>query len=123
MVSVLVLDDDVHIVRLLGNILRMEGFQVIETWQGEKALALISREAPDVIILDLNMPEMDGRTFYRAARTAGYQGPVVICSAFSADSARFELGAEASLGKPFDPDELLAIVRALTGEKAASPPL
>ena len=57
----------------------------------------------DLVILDLQMPRMDGRTFLREIRARGYDMPVLILSAYGADGARDELQAEAAIGKPFDP--------------------
>ncbi len=69
----------------------------------------------DVIVLDLQMPKMDGRTFFRTLRVRGDRTPVIILSAFGAEEARVELQAEAALEKPFDPDVLVARIRSLTG--------
>jgi CheY-like chemotaxis protein len=65
------------------------------------------------VILDLQMPVMDGRTFYRTFKQQGYRAPVVILSAYNAEGARLELGADAALDKPFDPDTLSATVHEL----------
>jgi len=59
------------------------------------------------------MPAMDGRSFYAAARDAGYDGPIVICSAYGARDASLELGADGAITKPFDPLNLLATMKAV----------
>ena len=74
-----------------------------------------STVSPDLVILDLQMPVMDGRTFYREFRQKGFRSPVVILSAYNAEGARQELGAEAALNKPFDPDRIGEVVRSLVG--------
>jgi DNA-binding response OmpR family regulator len=113
MAKVLVVDDDPNVLRLLSVILRYEGFGVDTAEDGLRALDLVTQEAPDLIILDLNMPVMDGREFYGAVRRCGYSGPVMINSAYGATAARIELGAEAAMDKPFDPDDLVALVRTM----------
>jgi DNA-binding response OmpR family regulator len=62
------------------------------------------------IVLDLSMPGMDGRDFYRRARNAGFRGPIVIISAFGSEDAKQELGADAALAKPFEPEALASTV-------------
>jgi DNA-binding response OmpR family regulator len=62
-------------------------------------------------LLDLDMPGMDGRTFYEQARAKGYRGPMLIFSAHGAAQAQHELGAQGFIEKPFDPDSLLQAVR------------
>jgi DNA-binding response OmpR family regulator len=79
----------------------------------------LGRERPDVIVLDLGLPEMDGREFFRQARLRGYEGPVIICSAYGATAAQRELGAEAALNKPFNPEELVQMVHALSPDRGS----
>src|SRR5262245_43089107 len=109
MPRVLVIDDDVSLLRMLRLSLLSEGFDVTTAQDGQDALDKLqgSEDDFDVIVLDLQMPVMDGRTFYREMRANGYDIPVLILSAYRADEARAELAAEASLNKPFDPDILL----------------
>jgi len=89
------------------------GFSVDVAGDGEAALDQVARRPPDVIVLDLQMPGMDGRTFYRELRKRGNAAPVIILSAFGARGARRELDAQAHLEKPFDPDELVQVVQEL----------
>jgi DNA-binding response OmpR family regulator len=63
------------------------------------------------MILDLEMPNMDGWTTFREARREGYEGPVVILSAFGAKAAARQLRADDAISKPFDPEDLLSQVR------------
>jgi CheY-like chemotaxis protein len=110
--NVLVIDDDPAILRLATIILRMDGHHVEAFDSAEVALGKLGNGfAPDVIVLDLNMPGMTGPEFYSAARDAGFQKAVVIVSAYGAESACKELGADAALPKPFMPDDLSDIVK------------
>jgi DNA-binding response OmpR family regulator len=109
----MVVDDDASLRRMMALTLREGGFDVVSAGDGNAALDHVYDDAPDAIVLDLEMPVMDGRTFYRRLRASGIQVPVVIVSAHNARAAQRELGANASLSKPFDPDELVSEVRSL----------
>lgn len=87
------------------------GFRVMTAAHGVEGLEQVAIEEPHVIVLDLQMPVMDGRTFFQQLRARGVEAPVVILSAFGAEAAQLELGAQASLNKPFDPDTLVDLVR------------
>jgi DNA-binding response OmpR family regulator len=113
-VHALVVDDDAALLRLLSLSLRQSGFEVTTAVNGQEALDRLAQGRPDVIVLDLEMPVMDGRQFYREMRATGDGTPVLILSAFDARNAKNELGAEAYLNKPFDPDELAAMLLTLT---------
>jgi DNA-binding response OmpR family regulator len=105
--KVLVLDDDNALLRLLRLTLTAEGFEVITASNGLEGLEKVDREPPDVILLDLEMPVMDGRTFFRELRKQGNNTPVLILSAYGARDAQRELHADGSLEKPFDADVLM----------------
>ena len=113
MASVLVVDDDIAVLRLVSMILRSEGLSVETATGGTVALELLSEAEPDLIVLDLSMPEMDGRTFYSLARASGYEGPVVICSAYGAQRVKNELGTQGAIEKRFDPEYLVNTVKTL----------
>jgi len=108
--SVLVVDDDVNLTRLLRTILRSAGFEVLTAEDGFAALEVTKERAPDLIILDLRMPLMDGHEFYRELRGRGIQTPVLITSAYGARAAQRELGAQGAIEKPFDPDRVVEVV-------------
>ena len=110
---VMVIDDDVNLQRLLRAILRSAGIEVIVADDGLTALDLVEQEKPQVIILDLRMPRLDGRGFFREIRSRGIMAPVLIASAFGARTAQLELGAQGSIEKPFDPERLIEAVNAL----------
>ena len=113
MARVLIIDDDGPLLHLLTVVLRLEDLRVETAGDGTSGLECLNRQEIDLMILDLNLPDMDGREVFRAARRAGYEGPVVICSAYGAQNARHELGAEAALDKPFDPEALVTTVNDL----------
>ncbi len=108
--SVLVVDDDAAIGRMLRLALRAAGYDVTLAANGADALARTADGDADVIVLDLEMPVMNGREFYRRLRARGSHAPVVILSAYGAERARIELGAEAAVTKPFEPSELIAVI-------------
>ena len=110
---VLVVDDDVSLSRLVRAILRTADYEVAQAFNGIEGLEVASREHPDVIVLDLQMPQMDGRGFFRELRARGDQTPVLVSSSYGARSAQKELGAEGAIEKPFDPDALVAAVTQL----------
>ncbi|HET7786702.1 MAG TPA: response regulator [Myxococcales bacterium] len=109
---VLVVDDDEPIARMMAEFLAEHGFEADWAGGGRAALAKVKQDPPDVIVLDLRMPDMDGRALLAAVRALGL-GPRVVL--FSADrevaAAAQELACEAFVEKPFAPESLLAAVR------------
>lgn len=108
--QVLIVDDDPRIMSLVRLTLLDEGHRVRTAHDGVEGMAEVEAEPPDAIVLDLEMPVMDGRAFFRALRSAGNDSPVLVLSAYGAHQARRELGAEAALDKPFEPQELLRVL-------------
>ena len=101
---VLVIDDDAAMARMIAITLRTDGFAVEVADDGRAGLErLDAGSRPDAIILDLVMPVMDGRSFYRALRSRGDDTPVLILSSYDASAAARELGADDYLAKPFQP--------------------
>ena len=78
MTKILAIDDEPSIRNLLDTLLRRKGYDVVLAESGQKGLELLRRERPDVIILDLKMPEMDGLTVLRQIRTLDPKKPVII---------------------------------------------
>ena len=113
MSNVLVVDDDVGIRMVVTLTLRLEGADVCEASDGLEALEILSQEQVDLVILDLEMPRMDGRRTFWEARREGYEGPVMILSGYGAKVAAKALNADDALDKPFDPEELVSHVRRL----------
>jgi len=97
-----------------------EGFEVTIAEDGVKGLEEMDRDGFDLVVLDLQMPRMDGRTLFRQIRSRGFVLPVLILSAYGAESARRELKADAALDKPFDTDVLLESVRSLVSDRQES---
>ena len=108
---VLVVDDDPDILDALSEILEVEGYQVDRARNGREALQRLEQAAPDLVLLDLMMPVMDGWEF---ARSLGPEArpPIIVLSADRNVSAKArEIGALGWLAKPFELSELLAAVR------------
>jgi DNA-binding response OmpR family regulator len=110
---VLVCDDDRALSALIGLVLRSSGFQVEVVNSGDEALRRAVAEPPDAIVLDLRMPGKDGRQVFRELREMGIQSPVLILSAYDARNAQQELGAQAYVNKPFEPERLVEAVQAM----------
>jgi two-component system KDP operon response regulator KdpE len=112
---ILVVDDDPKILRLLRVELTAQGFQVLVAERGRDALDLVERQRPDLVILDIIMPGMDGLEVLRRLRESSGV-PVILLTAKGTDSDKIiglELGADDYLAKPFNPEELTARVRAV----------
>jgi CheY-like chemotaxis protein len=108
------LDDDPALVRMAELALTIEGFRVSTAGDGLAGLACLEAQSFDAIVLDLQMPRMDGRTFLRTIRERGINTPVVIVSAYEPGQARAQLDAEAFIKKPFEPEMLVEVVVTLT---------
>jgi len=116
MAKILIVDDEPEIVRGLEDNLRFEGYQTASAANGEDALALALRGAPDLILLDVMMPRMSGWDVCRALREKGIDVPVIMLTARGEEADRvrgLELGADDYVAKPFSLRELLARVRAV----------
>ena len=114
--AVLVVDDDGPIRRMLERTLAAEGYGVSGAADGGMALASIERSAPDVVVLDVGLPGLDGLAVCRRLRSKGLTLPILLLTARDAVSDRvagLDAGADDYLVKPFAPEELLARIRAL----------
>jgi len=108
---VLVIDDEPQVRATVSEALELEGYDVTQATNGMEALALLASREPEVIILDLWMPVMDGWAFRRAQLASHPHIPVVVLSALDLSSDRLqELRANALIGKPFDLDVLYGAV-------------
>ncbi len=120
--TILVVDDEKRLVSLVETYLKQEGFRVLTAYDGQQALEITRREQPDLIILDIMMPEMDGYEFMRQHRRQA-DTPIILLTARVDDEERvigLESGADDYLTKPFRPRELVARVRAVL-RRAARP--
>ncbi|MGD8406374.1 MAG: response regulator transcription factor [Anaerolineales bacterium] len=112
---ILVVDDEPKIVRLARDYLEKNGFRVVTAADGPSALAMARREKPDLIVLDLLLPDMDGREVCRILRNES-DVPIIMLTALSEESDQIvglEIGADDYIVKPFSPRALVARVRAL----------
>jgi DNA-binding response OmpR family regulator len=122
MKTVLVVDDELKITRLLRDYLQQAGFRVLTAADGPSALATARAEQPDMIVLDLGLPGLDGLDVTRALRRSS-DVPIIMLTARAEEADRIvglELGADDYLVKPFSPKELVARVRAVLRRVDAS---
>jgi DNA-binding response OmpR family regulator len=111
---ILVVDDEPKVAQIARDYLEKNGFRVLTARDGVTALAMARRERPDLIILDLMLPGMDGREVCRAIRRDS-DTPIIMLTALAEESdqvAGLELGADDYIAKPFSPRALVARVRA-----------
>jgi two-component system alkaline phosphatase synthesis response regulator PhoP len=116
MPRILIIDDEPEIVRGLEDNLRYEGYETTSATSGEEGLARATREAPDLVLLDVMMPKMSGWDVCRELRLRGIDVPVIMLTARGEERDRvrgLELGADDYVTKPFSLRELLARVRAV----------
>jgi two-component system KDP operon response regulator KdpE len=112
---ILVVDDEERILNFLNSKLKASGYEVLTASNGLKGLEQAQAQEPDLIVLDLLMPKMDGLEMLKELRSFSAV-PVIILTAKGADADRIkglELGADDYLPKPFNPDELVARIEAI----------
>jgi two-component system response regulator MprA len=121
---VLVVEDDPDLRRLLASGLDEEGFSVVTAATGREALADADREPPDLLVVDIGLPDADGRDVCQAMRSHGVVAPVLFLTALDAVTDRisgFAAGGDDYLTKPFALAELVARLRALAKRTKADP--
>ena len=116
--KVLIIEDEKDIVKMLDYNLRKEGFRVFSANNGEDGLDMARRENPDLILLDLMLPEMDGLDVCKAVKNDAKTThiPIIILTAKAQESDKvvgLELGADDYVTKPFSPRELIARIKAV----------
>lgn len=121
--TVLVVDDEPEIVRILRDYLERAGFEVLTASDGEMAVAAARRQRPDLVILDLTLPSLDGLDVARALRRDG-EVPIIMLTARTEESDRvagLELGADDYVAKPFRAPELGARIFSLLRRARMAP--
>jgi len=125
--KILIVDDDKKIVDLVTAYLKRDGYHVLAAYDGQQAIDLARHRQPDLIILDLALPQVDGMDVCRILR-AESNVPIIMLTARTTEDdklAGLDLGADDYVTKPFSPRELVARVRTVlrrVGEKESGPP-
>ena len=122
--TILIVDDEKRLVSLVESYLTQEGYRVATAYNGKEALTVADSEKPDLIILDIMMPEMNGYDFMRIHR-AEHDTPIIMLTAKVEDDDKvigLELGADDYVVKPFKPRELMARVRNVLRRMGKSEP-
>ena len=122
--TILVVDDEKRLVSLVESYFTQAGYRVVTAYNGKEALAVAQKEKPDLIVLDVMMPEMDGYEFMRKHR-AEHNTPIILLTARVDDEEKvigLEVGADDYMTKPFRPRELVARVHALLRRAGISQP-
>lgn len=114
--TILVVDDEIQIVRVLRGYLEQAGYRVVVAYNGEEALYTARQERPDLVVLDLQLPKIDGLEFTRRIRAEQPNLAILMLTARVEEMDRIvglELGADDYVTKPFSPREVVARVRAV----------
>jgi len=119
--KILVVDDEIYIVHILDFSLGMEGYEVLTALDGEQALEKAHAEHPDLIVLDIMMPKLDGYETCKLLKAdpATKEIPVILLSAKGRNvdqKVGFEVGANDYITKPFSPRKLVERINALLGQ-------
>jgi len=118
---ILVVDDEIYIVHILDFSLGMEGYEVVTALDGEQALERVAEQKPDLIVLDIMMPKLDGYETCKAlkSREETRDIPVILLSAKGRNvdqKTGFEVGADDYITKPFSPRKLVERINAILGQ-------
>jgi len=116
MAKILIVEDDKHILTGLVDNLTIEGYKTVIARDGKEALAQVKEREPDLIILDIMLPKMNGFEVCKELRRLGTNIPIIILSAKAEESDKvlgLELGADDYITKPFSPRELMVRVKAV----------
>lgn len=113
--QILIVEDDEDTAEVVCNLLEDAGYRAIAVDRGDLALSEIANDKPDLVLLDINLPDINGIEVLRSVRTHSFL-PMIVLSGFGKDRDRviaLEAGADDYMAKPFSPEELVARVRAL----------
>ena len=118
---ILVVDDEIYIVHILDFSLGMEGYEVVTALDGEQALEKVAQQKPDLIVLDIMMPKLDGYETCKALKSKPETKdiPVILLSAKGRNvdqKTGFEVGADDYITKPFSPRKLVDRINAILGQ-------
>jgi two-component system phosphate regulon response regulator PhoB len=124
--SILIIEDEEDIAELIRYNLEREGYRVVHAESGERGLEMVRRQRPDLVLLDLMLPGIDGLEVCKRVRAdvAGAQTPIIMVTARGEEAdvvTGLELGAEDYLTKPFSPRVLVARVRAVLRRRGSEP--
>lgn len=123
MPTILIIEDEPELVKVLQSYLEQAGFNVLTAYRGDSGLSTWEHKRPDLVILDLNLPGMDGLDLAREIRRKG-DTPLIMVTARVEETDRLiglELGADDYIPKPFSPREVVARVRAVLRRATAAP--
>ncbi len=112
---VLVVDDEPGIVKVLGIKLKLHGYEVIGTTSGAEAVELAREKDPDVMLLDILMPGMNGMEVLERVRTFSRVPVIVFTARPDVTQIAMKMGADDFIAKPFDPDQMVEKIRCLLG--------
>ena len=121
---ILIVDDEPNILGTLAPLLRTRGYEVLTAMNGRTAVESAERDKPDLIVLDLGLPDMDGVDVCRQLRES-MQVPIIVLSARGAEGDKvraLDVGADDYMTKPFGAEELLARIRVALRRSDAAPP-
>jgi two-component system alkaline phosphatase synthesis response regulator PhoP len=125
--KILVVDDEIYIVHILDFSLGMEGYEVVTALDGEQALEKLQSDKPDLIVLDIMMPKLDGYEVCKAIKSdpETRQIPVILLSAKGRNVDQklgFDVGADDYITKPFSPRKLVERINQLLGQAVTEKP-
>jgi two-component system OmpR family response regulator len=121
---ILVVDDEPSIVDAVASVLRYEGFDVNEAYDGRTAIAVAEQSAPDLVVMDVMLPDVDGMEVTRRLRSGGYKMPILFLTARTGVDDRIaglSVGGDDYVTKPFSLGEVVARIRAILRRTAAGP--
>ena len=121
--KILVADDEASIRRILETRLKMVGYDVVTAEDGEEAVEVFNKTNPDLVVLDVMMPKLDGYGLLKELRSRGMDTPVLFLTSKDAIEDRvkgLDMGADDYMIKPFDFDELLARIRVMTRKRTGN---
>ncbi|HFQ93811.1 MAG TPA: response regulator transcription factor, partial [Anaerolineae bacterium] len=124
---ILVVDDDKEVVRLMRAYLEQAGYDVLVAYDGDTAVHILRRDKPDLLLLDLMLPDRDGYDITRLVRSDPVLAamPIIMLTARVEDTDKIvglEMGADDYVTKPYNPREVVARVRARLRSQSAAPP-